>query len=318
MKLRIYIFFILTAFLVSGCKKEEPPVLENINPLKITLSDAGEKKTVSFTCNKNWTVESSESWCTFSASSGAPSGAEDQKATFTLIAAPNDTYDERSCTITIHVAELTGTITVTQNTNKGIIATDKEYNISYEACILEVEVKANVQFNARCSADWIVQTESKALDTHNLFFEVKMNKYFEGRTATITLTDPTLKAIETIQVKQEKMVDPPFMNETIYGVYGLTEDYMNKRYVKYEDQTSVTLSSKRSFRIQNPAKEQFISFANIPLEVNDGETFDLEVLQNYMPNQKEHLALPVQVMKTSGNSIWLYNIEECLGFIVKK
>ena len=111
--------FILVAIcvldVVSACKKPEtdptPDPSINIDSPSV-LVPAGENTAVlTFTANNDWTVVSSESWCTVSPSSGK---ASENAAMVTITLDPNTTPDTRSAKITIKAGGIEKQITVTQ------------------------------------------------------------------------------------------------------------------------------------------------------------------------------------------------------------
>ena len=144
MKTKALLLLSLCLVMFSCDKETVPKVVETtpsltLSQADITVSDAGGAKSISFDSNVNWTAKSSESWCTVSPSSG---GASIKSLTVNLAA--NDTYDARSCTVTIMAGSLSKSITITQSDNLGLLVTKDKYELDNAATTIEVEVKANV------------------------------------------------------------------------------------------------------------------------------------------------------------------------------
>lgn len=101
--------FCIIALIATSCEKE--PILE-VSQSSFTISDQGSSQTISFSTNKDWSASiSGGTWCTISPASGS----SDVKS-ITVTVTANDTYDDRSATITIKAEELTKVIT--GNTSK--------------------------------------------------------------------------------------------------------------------------------------------------------------------------------------------------------
>ena len=66
---------------------------ENTSPI---LAQTGGKASLSFTSSGSWTATSTAAWCTVSPTSG-----NSGNATITITAADNDTYDDRTATVTL-------------------------------------------------------------------------------------------------------------------------------------------------------------------------------------------------------------------------
>ena len=190
------------SFVATSCEKA--PFLTLSTPKTINFTDQGGTQSITFTANRSWSVSSSDSWCKVSPSSGE---STDGNITVTLTCEQNTTYDPRSATLTVRVEELSETITVTQDTNLGLLVSPTLYDLTNAAQSIEVEVRANVKYtidiDAACK-DWITQTGTKALSTEKITFSIAANESYNNREGKITIkqTDGTLS--ETIEVKQSQ------------------------------------------------------------------------------------------------------------------
>ncbi len=201
MKKLLYLLAIVClAIGVFSCEKEPVLTLNTANSL--SFSDQGGSQSISFITNKDWTIQSSESWCKVSPSSGE---AAETGASISINCDPNTTYDSRNCSITINAGGLTQSITVSQETNLGLIISQSSFNLSSDAQTIEVEVKANVKYtidiDPSCK-DWIKHVSTRALSTNTLVFEVAENNTYDDRIGSITLRQSDGILAETISIIQ--------------------------------------------------------------------------------------------------------------------
>ena len=199
------VFLFLSAFMLSfSCSKEASPKLTVTSSRSINIPKDGGTQTISFNCNQNWSVSSSEPWVRVSPSSGT-AGSGDVTATITV--SPNDTYDARSATITIRVADLSESITISQPMGNGLIVPTKQYDLTNAEQTIEVEVQKNVSYNVTiddAGKSWIAQTNSKALSTDKLYFKIAANASYDSREGHITIKQTDGNLSEVITVKQSQ------------------------------------------------------------------------------------------------------------------
>lgn len=106
-----------TLFVIASCGKQpgpdpvsDPSVTIN-TPATIDIACDVTSATISFVANRDWTVSSTEGWCTVSPSSGKTG---ESAATITVTLEPNETYEPRTATITIKADGVEKSVTVTQ------------------------------------------------------------------------------------------------------------------------------------------------------------------------------------------------------------
>lgn len=93
---------------MPSCKKDEQPYL-NISNTTISFGYEGGAQSISFETNMEWTVMSSEIWCTLSPSSG---NASTKSTTINVL--PNNSRNDRICRITFVVGNVATPITIHQ------------------------------------------------------------------------------------------------------------------------------------------------------------------------------------------------------------
>ena len=168
---------------------------------------AGEVK-VAFQINVDWTMRvvsadgTSVSWCSVEPASG---NAGLHKVLVRVSA--NDTYEPRSAKIqllcgTAKVAE----IVVAQDYENAVLLSRKDYSVSYEATIIDVELKSNVDFEYEVlNADWVRESTNatRGLSTHYLVFEVDENDSRKEREAHILFYNSEYAVADTLTLVQE-------------------------------------------------------------------------------------------------------------------
>lgn len=173
-------------------------------PGSINFTEQGGTQKVSFTTNRDWNVSSSESWCKISPSSGV---VQEGELSFIVTCDPNTTYDPRNATVTIKADELVETISVTQDTNLGLLVSQTSFSVSSPEQALEVEVKANVNYVVDIPADckdWISHISTKSLTSRTLVLKISENKAYDDRTGQVTIRQTDGPLAETITINQKQ------------------------------------------------------------------------------------------------------------------
>ena len=130
--------------------------------------------------------------------------------TVVLDIADNKDYDDRTVEVIVKdkKTDLEETVTIKQAANTGIIVSEDKYELSNDGGTIEVEVKANVDFDIEISDKWITRVETRGLTTTNLTFEVAKNESYSNREGTITIsqTDGDLSSTITVYQSQENAI----------------------------------------------------------------------------------------------------------------
>lgn len=216
-----FIAFVFLLICIAACQKA--PFLSMTGPRSFNFTDEGGKQSLSFTCNRDWHISSSDSWIQVSPSSGT---ATDGEVTITITCEPNTTYDPRNATFAVKVEELSETVSVSQETNYGIIVPTKSYDLSSAANTIEVEVQANVQYAVSISDTWVKQTGTKGLTSDKLLFSVEVNETYYSRSATITIEAENGVSTQTINLEQEGRQIP----DEVVDLGLVVKDYDGNKY----------------------------------------------------------------------------------------
>lgn len=189
-------------FIAASC--QQAPFITMTGPRSFTFTRDGGTQSFSFACNREWSVSSTESWVKISPSSGS---AADGETKVTITCSPNTTYDARSATITVKVAELSETISITQDTGLGLIVSPKSLDLTNAAQTIEIEVQKNVQYSITiddAGKSWITHAGTKGLSSEKASFSIAANDTYDNREAKITFKQTDGDLFETVVVKQSQ------------------------------------------------------------------------------------------------------------------
>lgn len=212
-KMYLWITMSLWLILVAGCAKEdsnepqpepqkESPELvvassENVKPV---FAPEGGTASVSFTAGDDWTAslsnERAVEWISFTPTSGKKG-----KGRLSIVVKPNETPDELNATIILKSGSESVPIVATQKQKNALTVTSDKFEIAEGGGEVEVEVKANIDFEIDLLADWISETTTRALKTTNLTFQVEANESGEPRVGKIVIHSDALS--DTVTVYQD-------------------------------------------------------------------------------------------------------------------
>lgn len=170
----------------------------------LSFTSAKGEKSISFTTNEDWTLSiattpSGGTWCTTSATSGAKGNAN---VKFTVT--QNTSYDDRSVSVTIKSGTTSKTFTITQKHANALLLTTNKYELSQEGGTIEVEVKANIDYEmeiAESAKDWITEAKTRALTAYKHTLTIATNEEVEKRKGEIYFKSGD--KVETIKIYQE-------------------------------------------------------------------------------------------------------------------
>lgn len=201
MKRIIQISFLLLSLTVFVSCETGPSLVIN-GEKSFSFTNQGGTQNLSFTCNRDWYVSSSETWCTISPSSGVASEGTNRVS---IVCEPNLTYDPRSCVLMVNIEGIKESITVEQDAAQGLILSPSSFDISSAAQSIEVEVQANVEYTVTIASDcekWISRTSSKGLSSSKLYFSIAENTEYDSRDGKIAIAQKNGTLSGTITIHQ--------------------------------------------------------------------------------------------------------------------
>ena len=184
-------------------------------PSTITLSGTLPSN-VNFTSPADWTAEiaSGEAWLTLR-TKGGKAGA----AVLTCLAKDdNRNVGSREGAIRVKIGTVSAEIPVVQGQKDVILGETSGTQFDWKGGPFTVHTQSNVDYRIDCGADWIVHTETRALNEATEDFLVKPNENSEERNAVIQFTGGN--GI-TLSFKVYQDGKDPLLNHTKPGFYGL-------------------------------------------------------------------------------------------------
>jgi|GEM_PF-6898390 len=305
----LFIFTIVLLF-STGCEQE--PIL-SVSNTSFSFEEEGGVATLSITTNNLWRASSSQSWCKLSMSSGDASDLS--SASISIICEANQSYEERSCTITVYSAELQETITVEQKDNKAILVTPTRVEVTNAASTIELDVRHNVEYSVTSNVSWIKQVTSKALSSSKLYFSVEANTSYDNREGIITLTQKngTMKQEVKVYQSQENAI---IISKKNYDVSSSTStvEVAIKYNVKYEVLIPETAKVWVSY-----VGTKALSEATVLLEIKTNDTYDTRSTIVTIKDQNSSLKDEITINQAAKNGLILsqkeYNLESSGGII---
>lgn len=148
---------------------------------------------------RSFHTEQGVPWCTVAPTSGN-AGSHTIKVTTT----PNETYDDRSVTVTLKAGAEVKSFVVSQKQKDALLLTNDKFEVDQAGGTVTVEVKSNVSYTATIGEeckDWIKESNStRALSTTTKSYTVAMNEDGKKREGSIIFSDGSLT--ETVHIYQ--------------------------------------------------------------------------------------------------------------------
>lgn len=211
--LSVVLFMFLSSYIFfAACSKgdednpEQPEnIIEHFEQGNMDFTEGAGEQTFSFTANTAWTVSVASTrnggspWCTVAPTSGN-AGSHTIKVTTT----PNETYDDRSVTVTLKAGTEVRSFVVSQKQKDALLLTNNKFEVDQKGGTVTVEVKANVSYTATIGEeckDWIKESgNTRALATTTKSYDIAMNESQEKREGSIIFSDGSLT--ETVHIYQ--------------------------------------------------------------------------------------------------------------------
>ena len=189
---KVFVFLLSAGVLLCACTKtpEAASKLE-VDVTELTTSNMPGVKKLVIETDGPWHMEISESWLIASKLSG------EGNATVKLAVTNNAGYSSREAVITVTAGSLVKKVTVTQNQRNGIILSETEKSIGYEAGEYTISVQTNVALTAASDAEWLTVAASKALAEEGIPVTYVLNPGREARTAHVTVSGGDLEQVFT-------------------------------------------------------------------------------------------------------------------------
>ncbi len=177
-----------------------------ISQTEYNLTNDAQTITVEVQANVQYTVEidnACKSWIKQESTKALSSNI------IKLAIAKNGDYDERQGTVVVKQenGDLEGVITIHQDENYGILASQSEYSISNDAQSIDVEIKYNVEYDVvipdSCK-DWISAVNTKGLSSRFYTISIAKNDTYDDRQGSITFKQKNGSLSGTVKIFQSQ------------------------------------------------------------------------------------------------------------------
>ena len=168
----------------------------------LEFTSAGGSKTFKITTNTSWTVESDQTWCSVSPTSGSNDGS------VTVKVGENSTTAERTATITVKSDAGDQTVKVTQSGVSPMLTLnidDMEFAAGSGSKIFSI--KSNTTWAVSSDKNWCSVSPTSGSGDGSVTVSVDENTSSSSRTATITVESATIKS--TLAVTQNGVTPTP-------------------------------------------------------------------------------------------------------------
>ena len=247
---------------------QKPSITIDSNTLSSFTEDGG-KGTISFTASEAWSAEiintRADSWISIHPTSGGAG-----EATITITTEPNDTPDDRSATIVIKSGTVEKTVKISQKQQDALTVTAATFEVGNEGGEIEVEVKANIDFEYEideAAKEWIEYKGTRAIETSTLTFAVAENDDVEKREAKIHITSGEFD--ETITIYQAGAEPTLVISQSEYAVTSAGETIV------------VEVASNVDVTVELPADADWISESTTRSVSTNTFYFDIAANEEY-------------------------------------
>ena len=317
-----YLYSLICFWILFSCSSDTPSA-ENGNDnngdnkqpqieLNTTLSNFttdGGSNLIKFTAPEAWTAQvvngRSESWCTIEPTSG-PAG----NASVTVTTKPNDTPDDRTASIVIKSGNTSKTISVSQKQKNALTLTSSKFELTSKGGDVIIEVKANIDFKYtidEAAKNWITYTETRALKTSSLVFQISENEGVEKRIGKIYIKGSDFN--ETVNVYQEGIAPSIVLSQNEYVVSSdgetIAVDVVSNVNVEVEIPSAVDWISENTTRSTSTNTYRF--------DISPSDEYEERSAEIKFFNSESNLSEVVKVIQTQKDAIVIakenYNVE---------
>lgn len=178
----------------------------SVTPTSIQSNANGTQKTVDVFSNKSWSVSKNQNWVSITPSA---SGTNDGRFTVTVDSNPDVT--QRTATITVNTAGNadTSTISVTQSGGQAhMTVTPDSLSFPCDESSNTFTIDSNVNWTISRDVEWCYL--DRLIGDHNATVTVNVdaNDTYDERSATLTISSPSLSTPKTVTVTQDASVAP--------------------------------------------------------------------------------------------------------------
>ena len=277
---------------------QKPSITIDSNTLSSFTEDGG-KGTISFTASEAWSAEiintRADSWISIHPTSGGAG-----EATITITTEPNDTPDDRSATIVIKSGTVEKTVKISQKQQDALTVTAATFEVGNEGGEIEVEVKANIDFEYEideAAKEWIEYKGTRAIETSTLTFAVAENDDVEKREAKINIKSGEFN--ETITIYQAGAEPTLVISQSEYAVPSVGETIV----VEVASNVDVTVELPADADWISESTTRSVSTNTFYFDIAANEEYDQRTAEIKFSNAEKGLSEVVTIVQAQKDAI---------------
>ena len=230
-----WIGFLFCLFLCGCSDNEEDNSFLSLTRTAIIFDWTGDKREMlEVVANEEWGMTSIPDWLTLDIEENGES------TSLYLTAERNETGSNRSCTIIFFTQSQEQVLSITQSAQSRLVFSgEKEYRLGFAEAKLKVDVEANVRYDVKVSAGWLMLEDEGSINDDltsigkasilggmgdSLTLKVAENTSRESRTAQVVISNETYSLSDTLTVIQAGNPNP-------------TEYYVDGSYIQIKQAT---------------------------------------------------------------------------------
>ena len=277
----------------------QKPTITIETPTQPSFAEEGGEGTISFTASEAWSAEvintRADSWVSIHPTSGGAG-----KATITVTTEPNDTPDDRSATIVIKSGTVEKTVKISQKQKDALTVTAATFEVGNEGGEIEVEVKANIDFEYEideAAKEWVEYKGTRAIETSTLTFAVAENDDVEKREAKIHITSGEFD--ETITIYQAGAEPTLVISQSEYAVTSAGETIV----VEVASNVDVTVELPADADWISESTTRSVSTNTFYFDIAANEEYDQRTAEIKFSNTDKGLAEVVTIVQAQKDAI---------------
>lgn len=197
------IVIVLSAIVLCMIASCAPEPMVSLSKTSFAATNDATDFTLDVTTTYDWTASSSAGWVKLSPSKGA------QGVTPVSVKLDaNNTFDDRTATVTFSSEGLTATLSITQSQKDAILISTSNYHLSFESDTIDVELLANVDYSYSIpdTANWVKVIQTKGLKQSHVLFRIEENAGYAPRQTAITFTDKAKGISKPVTILQDPLI----------------------------------------------------------------------------------------------------------------
>lgn len=284
---------------------------ETIFSQGINVSSEGERATISFSTNRDWSVslaetQNGDNWCTVSPSSGKAGNV-----TLTIVVASNTGYDDRNVVLKLSADELTKSIMINQKQKDALTLTSNRFEVDKDGGIINLQVKSNIDYKIivdENSRDWIkpvISGRTRGVSANFYSFAISPSKEYDKREGEII-------------IQGEKLFEKVKVYQTGEAMLLLSE---NEYFVSDEGETiAVEIKSNFDFGVKMPKVDwinavaaRSVSSHTFYYIISPNITYDEREAEIEFYDKNSNIKQSLKVIQTQKNAIIISQKEYLLS-----